>query len=177
MTLSLPSGADIRYKYTLGDGFWNSEQTSAGQFRIRQLMVPETDQVIDEKVDTWKSGSSAPITFEVKVPDNTPPSDTLSIQFNPFGWMEPIPMWSLGNNRWLYTLYGPQNLLSSLSYRYCRNDQCGSADDSATQGLNPAGSPVNISLLPQNFQDEIRSWAWWNRVIFANHNRRCGYKT
>lgn len=162
LTLSLPSGADIRYKYTLGDGFWNSEQTSAGQFRIRQLMVPETDQVIDEKVDTWKSGSSAPITFEVKVPDNTPPSDTLSIQFNPFGWMEPIPMWSLGNNRWLYTLYGPQNLLSSLSYRYCRNDQCGSADDSATQGLNPAGSPVNISLLPQNFQDEIRSWAWWN---------------
>ena len=32
LTLSLPAGTDFRYKYTLGDGFWNSEQTSEGSF-------------------------------------------------------------------------------------------------------------------------------------------------
>jgi hypothetical protein len=29
VSLFLPAGADIEYKYTLGDGFWNSEFTSA----------------------------------------------------------------------------------------------------------------------------------------------------
>ena len=27
ITLALPAGADIRYKYTLGDGFWNAEHS------------------------------------------------------------------------------------------------------------------------------------------------------
>jgi hypothetical protein len=162
ITFDLPAGADLRYKYTLGDGFWNAEQTQTGQFRLRQLIVPDSDQIIDESVETWKSGNMAPITFEVKAPDNTPPSDTVSIQFNPYGWTEPIPMWSLGNNRWLYVLFGPLNLLSNLSYRYCRNDQCDSAGDTATQGANHSGWPLTVGLLAQTFQDEIKSWVWWN---------------
>jgi hypothetical protein len=161
MTISLPAGLDLRYKYTLGDGFWNAEQTSDGNLNLRQLIVPEVDTVLNETVAAWKAGKPAPITFEVTVPANTPASDIISIQFNPFGWMEPLPMWSLGNNHWLYILYSPLNLLGKLSYRYCRNDQCGSADDFATLGKNPNGWPITVGLIPQTFKDDISQWAYW----------------
>lgn len=161
LTLNLPAGTDLEYKYTLGDGFWNAEQTSEGRFYLRQLIVPEKDVVLEETVETWKSGDSAPITFEVKTPVTTPSQDSVSIQFNPYGWTEPLPMWSVGKNHWLYILYGPFNMLGKMAYRYCRNDQCGFADDKATQGPNPSGWPVGPSLLPQSFQDEVSSWAWW----------------
>ena len=36
LVLDLPVGADIRYKYTLGDGFWNAEHNADGSFRLRQ---------------------------------------------------------------------------------------------------------------------------------------------
>jgi hypothetical protein len=104
ITLSLPAGADIRYKYTLGDGFWNAEHTSDGAFNIRQLIVPASQgplQVQDE-VQTWQAGPSSPILFEVNVPANTPASDMVSIQFNPYGWTESIPMWPRGNNQWVW---------------------------------------------------------------------------
>jgi hypothetical protein len=40
VSLFLPAGADIQYKYTLGDGFWNAEFTSTGQYATRDLIVP-----------------------------------------------------------------------------------------------------------------------------------------
>ena len=40
LSLMLPAGADIRYKYTLGDGFWNAEHSTDGAFVVRQLIVP-----------------------------------------------------------------------------------------------------------------------------------------
>jgi hypothetical protein len=54
------------------------------------------------------------------VPDN----ETVSIQFNPFGWFESIPMVNLGNNHWLFTLYSPLSLFGEIEYRFCRNDLC-----------------------------------------------------
>ena len=164
LTLSLPAGTDLEYKYTLGDGFWNAEQTHDGSFNLRQLIVPNRDVVLDEVVETWKAGNSAPITFEVRTPTNTPPTDSISIQLNPYGWTEPLPMWSVGKNHWLYILYGPFNMLTKMAYRYCRNDQCGSADESKTAGPNPGGWPVSTSMLPQSFQDDIFSWAWWQPI-------------
>ena len=40
LSMMLPVGADIRYKYTLGDGFWNAEHNTDGSFVLRQLIVP-----------------------------------------------------------------------------------------------------------------------------------------
>jgi hypothetical protein len=37
ITLKLPVGFDLRYKYSLGDGFWNAEH-EAGKFVVRQLI-------------------------------------------------------------------------------------------------------------------------------------------
>ena len=52
-------------------------------------------------------------------------ADKVSIQFNPFGWTEPIPMWKLGEDHWVYLLISPITNLENFVYRYCRNDQCG----------------------------------------------------
>ena len=58
LTLRLPAGADLRYKYTLGDGFWNAEHKANSEFNVRQIIVPEQDTVINESVETWQAGSS-----------------------------------------------------------------------------------------------------------------------
>ncbi len=160
LTLDLPVGLDLRYKYSLGDGFWNSEISKNGAFRVRQLIVPGKEMVIRDSIDTWTTPNYAPIQFTVKVPSNTPGTDTISIQFNPYGWTEPVPMWPLGNNQWMYVLYNPLSIVGSVGYRYCRNDQCGVADDEATKGLANQGLIFTPSRLEQNLQDEVEKWAW-----------------
>jgi hypothetical protein len=160
LTLHLPAGADLRYKYTLGDGFWNAEHKATGEFVVRQLIVPEEDTVINESVETWQAGNSAPILFEVDVPANTPVGDIIYIQFNPYGWTEPVPMWPIGNSRWVYKLYSPLSILGSFGYRFCRAGQCGSADDSASMGDATRGRQVSTSLTPQDIKDTVNSWAW-----------------
>ena len=161
VTIGLPIGAHIQYKYTLGDGFWNAEHTVNGQWNLREFVVPAQDLAIQDAVQTWAAGDSAPILFEVTVPSVTPPGDIIYMQFNTFGWMEPIPMWPLGNNRWAYKLYGPLNILGSFSYRYCRNGQCGSADDGETVGASPNGRQASTSLLSQDIQDTVNTWKWF----------------
>ena len=162
ISLVLPVGADIRYKYTLGDGFWNAEHVSDGAFKLRQLIVPvaPTQFEIQDTVYTWQAGPSAPILFEVDVPASTPASDVVSIQFNPYGWTEPIPMWPRGNNQWVYQLYSPLNMLGDFEYRYCRNDQCGVADDVKTSP-GAHGRPVSTSLVPEDLQDSVTGWTWY----------------
>ncbi len=160
LTLDLPAGADVRYKYTLGDGFWNAEHRSNGPFMVRQLVVPESETFIHDTVQTWQSGPNAPIVFDVTVPANTPPGDVVYIQFNPFGWTEPIPMWPLGNNRWVFKLFSPLNMVGNFGYRLCRNAQCGSADDSLTVGPSTPGRSIGTSLLPENIQVKVEGWQW-----------------
>jgi Tat protein translocase TatC len=161
-TISLPVGAYVEYKYTLGDGFWNAEHNSAGEFVLRSFVVPAQDIVLQDQVNTWQAGTaSGPILFEVHVPSTTPAGDIIYIQFNPYGWTEPLPMWPLGNNRWAYKLYSPLNMLGSFGYRYCRNGQCGSADDKATMGASTQGRISGTSLASQDIQDTVNSWAWY----------------
>ncbi len=161
LSMLLPSGADIRYKYTMGDGFWNAEHNPDGTFVVRQLIIPDsrTPVQVKDAVQTWQAGASSPILFEASVPSTTPVSDTISIQLNPYGWTEPIPMWPQGNNKWVYVLYSPLDMLGSFEYRYCRNDQCGIADDLQTSNGQP-GRPITTSLAPQDLQDTVSSWNW-----------------
>jgi len=168
ITMALPAGADIRYKYTLGDGFWNAEHLKNGSFHLRQLIVPESTVLIEDTVETWFAGTQNEITFAVDVPADTPPGDFVSIQFNPlFGWTEPLPMWKLGENRWAYVLYSPLNLPGDFSYRYCRNLQCGIADDAQTPGLSGTGRKVGISAAPQTISDQVAAWGDWSNGASA----------
>lgn len=160
LTLVLPAGTDLRYKYTLGDGFWNAEQFQSGGFKVRQLIVPENDLVIDETIETWLDGSPEFIVFDVIAPVNTPTGENVSIQFNPFGWTESIPMWSLGSNRWVYFLYSPNKRLNTLSYRYCRNEQCNTADAVDTIGLESTGYSVDLDNPSPRAREIIEEWNW-----------------
>lgn len=160
LAISLPTGADILYKYTLGDGFWNAEHTSSGEFRLRRLIVPDTSTIIEDTIENWGITGSAPLVFDVTVPANTPATDYVSIQFNPFGWTEPVPMWPLGNNRWAYVLYSPLDTLSKLGYRYCRNDLCGSADDATSPGIDHSGRLIEINQETEIRKEVVERWNW-----------------
>jgi len=159
LTLELPTGLDLRYKYSLGDGFWNSELTTDGQFELRQLLVPGHNITIDDRVEAWQTKDFGPVTFNLKVSAAIPQGETISIQFNPYGWTEPIPMWSLGNGQWLYVLYNPLQLLDAVSYRFCRNDQCGIAD--ANTPGNSKDLVFSPKSTPQTINQEITQWVWW----------------
>jgi hypothetical protein len=164
ITLKMPVGYDLRYKYTLGDGLWNGELNAEGGFNIRQLIVPDHDITVDDMIATWSAPNSNPISFTVKVPDYTPQTDTVSIQFNPFGWTEPIPMWPTGTNQWMMILYNPQNLLGDVGYRYCRNDACGLADDQTTAGTDTSSRTFTAKNVAQDIQDQVTNWQWLSAV-------------
>jgi hypothetical protein len=160
VSLFLPAGAYLEYKYTLGDGFWNAEFNTAGQYVTRQLVIPAQNSTINDIVQSWQAGPNGPILFEVTVPSDTPVSDVVYIQFNPYAWTQPIPMWRVGTNQWSYKLYGPLNIIGSFGYRYCRNAQCGSADDATTMGDNVHGKNITPSLTAQDIRDNVTQWAW-----------------
>ena len=162
VTLELPVGAYLSYKYTLGDGFWNAEHAAGGGFNLHHVVIPEGSILVEDTVESWATSGRGAITFDISVPANTPASDTVAIQFNPFyGWTEPIPMWKLSGTRWAYILYSPLNLVGDLSYRICRDSQCGAADDQASTGDNAAGKQVSITGEPQKIVDTVASWAQW----------------
>lgn len=172
ITLTLPAGAYIQYKYTLGDGYWSSEHKADGSYQLRQLIVPDTNTYITETVDTWQVGNREPIRFTVSVPASTPAGEGVSIQFNPgYSWMEPIPMWPVGENRWQFLLTSPLEGFESISYRYCREDQCGSADDIRTMGDNneitSSSRVVNPTLFGSTIEDAVNEWAWVSPVPTA----------
>jgi hypothetical protein len=67
-------------------------------------------------------------------------------------------MWRLEDNRWGYLLSSPLNLMETIGYRYCRNDQCGVADDVMTPGDQTGGRPLEMSAETQNVQDTVEAW-------------------
>jgi hypothetical protein len=159
ISLALPTGYDLRYKYSLGDGFVNAEHAADPSFPVRQLIIPNRDLVIHDRVETWYSGASAPVKFQVTSPANTPTNDSLSIQFNPYAWMQPIPMWPAGENSWTFTLYGPFNYLDQAQYRFCRNEECGIADDTITRGTDGLGYLLDLTNgTPLTINYQIAQW-------------------
>ncbi len=160
LTMQLPAGAFLRYKYTLGDGFWNAERTRSGGVPLREIVIPPGGVILNDEVETWASVDTAAIWFDVTVPAGTPPEEVVSLQFNPFGWMQPIPMWRLEENRWVYLLSSPLDVLDQFGYRYCRNDQCGSADDARTPGTDTDGQMLQTGQAFQSVEESIPAWQW-----------------
>jgi len=168
LTLSLPVGLDLRYKYSLGDGFWNAERKKNGSLRIRQLVVPDYDITVNDTISTWLVGDEQPLTIRVKIPETTPASDMISLQINPYVWMEALPMWALGNNEWLLTIYSPTDILLGSTYRYCRNEQC-----EISEGLiNATGLTTStINSLSDTVFDEILLWNTYQPVSVSTDLR------
>ncbi len=173
LTLSLPVGADIRYKYTLGDGFWNAEHAANGDFQLRQLIVKPDQGIVQDSVKSWKTGKNASLTVDLTALQAVNPEDQVYLQINPsFGWMEPLPMWPIGNNRWAYILFGPLDQTDQVLYRYCRNAQC----DSLAQVQTDSGSTVieqtvKTNSKAQELHDSVAAWTQFaqpvERAVFA----------
>jgi hypothetical protein len=161
MISTLYAGTDLSYKYTLGDGLWNAERNPQGYFNLRNLIVPDHDVIVEDTVSTWHSPSRGSLTFHVSVPSDTPPGDSVSLQLNPFAWFAPVPMWRTSEDEWSYELHGPLDFAGNLSYRFCRNQQCGAADDADTAGPEAAGQNVAISQAAQDIQAQVKAWQWW----------------
>jgi hypothetical protein len=160
--VTLYAGTDLRYKYTQGDGLWNAERDSRGNLLTRQLIVPDYDLVVTDSISTWHERDAGSLRFHLTVPEDTPPSDQISIQFFLTEWHPPLPMWLLETNNWYYILHGPLEPEQELRYRYCRNAQCGSADDADTFGPNPIGRQVTVRKEPQDLHDDVSAWQWWD---------------
>jgi hypothetical protein len=165
ISMKLPTGIGIRYKYTLGDGFWNAEHLDDFGFQIRQLYLNENNQpvLIEDTVATWLSSESPPIWFDVTVPEHTPAGDEITIQFNLNGWTPPITMWPAENNRWAYQLLSPFNIGEVLNYRYCRNGQCGQgfelgAEILATERIIPLNQGETYIA-----EDTVADWYFLSR--------------
>ncbi len=154
ISLKLHAGNFLEYKYTLGDGYTNAERKASGEFNLRQLIIPGEDITIEDQIETWRVDGIDPIPIQVTIPSNTPPIDSISIQLYDDFWLQPIPMWPMGNNQWLYLLFSPpEHSSGQLVYRFCRNDQCETAHDLDSElnphYLNPTGDGGNNVVFDQ----------------------------
>lgn len=164
VSVLLYEGTLVRYAYTLGDGFWNSELDSGGSKRLRQFLVPITDFTQNDAVHGWHGGNFQPVTFEVTTPATTPPNEVIALQLRTTQWLAPLPMWRTGLNTWRYVLYNPENFNGNVGYRYCRNFACGAADDEATPGASGLSRSFTPTILPQALKDLVGNWRWWSEA-------------
>jgi hypothetical protein len=157
---SLYAGTDLRYRYTLGDARWNAERDSTGAPRTRQLILPDRDVVLRDRVESW-SGQGGQVQFILSTPLNTPPDDLVAIQFNLGGWSNPIPMWRVGEQSWYYVLYSPLPPGQSIAYRYCRNLLCPGAGEDLSSFLGGQERLFAPGEDPFTLQDQVPAWRWW----------------
>lgn len=153
ITLALPVGFDFRYKFTLGDGLWNSELNSQGAFVLRQLIVPAKSQTVNSKIATFITPGFAPVTFDVFTRAVPPAGESVSVQLNPFGWFVPLPMLKVSDYEWKYTLYSPMNILGPVEYRFCRDNAC-----ELTSAVAANAQAFTPSADEQKFTIQIDQW-------------------
>jgi hypothetical protein len=159
---NLYSGTHFRYKYTLGDGLINAERDELGAVVTRDLIVPEEDVVIEDTIASWEGEGQGNVLFWLDVPAETPPSDIVSLQLFPQTPTTPIPMWKIGDRQWFYTVYNYPGSEGAVGYRYCRNQQCGIADDKLTPGSDPQWRTFLPGSSKLDINDTIEGWSWFS---------------
>ena len=167
LKLKLPEEYYLKYKFSLGDGFINAEHDQNGEFVVREMIVPGRNMKLNETVESWYSASPNLVSFQINIPEYTPENDIVSIQFNPFGWMEPIPAWKTDENTWNYSLYSPMEFIDGAQYRFCRNDECGRADEAATSGMNANGYVLDLEYSgSERIRNTISDWYGMQKIPF-----------
>ena len=155
--LNLHAGNILRYKYTLGNGYINAERDQSGALFLRTITLPDHDVVINDKVATWRIDDYNPTTIIASAPTSTPSEDSVSIQFFTNHANQPIPMWRMDDNQWMFLFFGSPSL-GTVTYRFARNDQVDLSVDSVG-----TANPYRVdytSDTPQTVQ--IESWTSWD---------------
>lgn len=155
--VKLHAGNVFRYKYTLGNGYINAERDQDGSLLIRTLILPDHDVIITDQVGTWRIDDQKPTTIIARAPNGTPPEDSVSIQFFTNHAHQPIPMWHMESNEWMFLFFGSSSL-GTVTYRFARNEQ-------ADLSVDPVSSanPYRVEYLsdaPPTIQ--IESWTSWD---------------
>lgn len=156
--LQLPKGMVFTYKYSLGDGLWNSERDANGALHTRKLLVTDDVQMVLDELLPVAHANTDSILFRLRIPENTPPDDSIAIQFNPFDWSPPLPMEKSADGMYHYTLFGPQDLLGEISYRYCRNNACDNIFFSTNGAQLAQNGIIQSKSEEQSISDEIPEW-------------------
>lgn len=156
--LQLYAGSHLRYTYTLGDGLINSERDPNGDPILRELIIPEEAFVVQDEISRWDGGEGSSILFWVTVPEITPHTDVISLQL---GDVSPIPMWRIGDYEWFYAVHNYPDIGQSVSYRYCRNQLCGIADDAETAASGGNERSVTPGQSQLDVHDVVENWLWW----------------
>ncbi len=155
--LNLHAGNVLRYKYTLGNGYVNAERDQNGALLLRTITLPDHDVVITDQVTTWRIDDQKPTTIIAQAPDSTPPEDSVSIQFFTNHAHQPIPMWPMDNNQWMFLFFGSSSL-GTVTYCFARNEQV----DLSVDPISSA-NPYRVEYItdtPQTIQ--IDSWTSWS---------------
>lgn len=158
LTVELPVGAEIHYKYTLGDSVWSAEQSDSAKFYTRRMIVPDQDIVIEETVQTWNNSDYGAVSLITFLPEDLR-TGSVWIQFR-YGpdWMEPMPMWETEEpGKWFAVLTSPLNEFVNVKYRYCLDGDCDEYPETNEDGYL---IQRNLEILPeiQNIEDELIAW-------------------
>jgi hypothetical protein len=158
-TIKLYTGTDLRFKFTLGDGYWNTEQKAeAGNF-TRQLIVPNQNITVELQIESWRSSVFEPISFSTFINPNVGYAGERYIQFKINDWTEPLRMWPIGNGNYLYILYSPFEMASPITYRICLDTVCDSPTTSSLisqeEQVEPSDQPLTRSISVDSWLNEI----------------------
>jgi hypothetical protein len=156
--IKLHEGNDLHYVYTLGDGFWNTEQGFDDNKGYRQVIVPGEDTTIYDTIENWQNDAFQSLSFSLTIPENTPSDDIITIQFGTEYWFEPIPMVFAGNYQWNFSLLTPYPLSNNLNYRFCRNYSC----DLSASATGIIVMEQSLTLGNKSVEVKISEWASWS---------------
>lgn len=162
LSIDLYAGTDLRYKFTLGDGYWNAEQQADGGFVVRQLIVPDQSITLEQTIISWRTPGIGPVTFNVSIPTEASPADEKYIQLKSGLWTEPLPLWPLGNGIYLFILFSPLDDSLPISYRFCRNEDC---DQAANAESLISEANVTLSMTAQSINVTITEWQNWKPAV------------
>jgi len=156
--INLFSGSMVRYQYTLGDSFVNSERGQDGNRVVREFIVPNKDVIIDDSVATWRIQQQTPVSFFTTSPGDSNSPDQVYIQFNQGAWSNPIPMWPMENNQWMLVYNRRSASGEPITYRFCRNADCILGEENypnTTPRSFTAGTVTEV-------RDTISAWRMWD---------------
>lgn len=153
--LSLYAGNDLRYKYSLGDSVLNAERDENGLFAVRRFIVPNRDMTIRDEVESWRVADVEPTVLQISTPPETPPEETVWLQFHQGGLNTLVPAWHIGEGNWIYQVFGSPEEQSKFSYTVCRNAECDVAYD-------PVSKEASYQVVPGNPAANLHTVSGWN---------------